>query len=71
LTAECASNENATGFLKVTCTAIRNDPRATHLGDIAWHAGPRQLGLHLIDVNLVMGNLLDIVSAETKTYLKK
>ena len=28
-------------------------------------------GLHLIDVNLVMGNLLDIVSQQTKAYLKK
>jgi len=73
LTAECASNENATGFLKVTVHGDPNDPRADDIvGDIG--AGTQVLanwGLHLIDVNLAMGNLLDIVSAETKTYLKK
>ena len=26
-------------------------------------------GLHLIDANLAMGNLVDIVRAQTKTYL--
>jgi hypothetical protein len=26
-------------------------------------------GLHLIDVNVAMGNLLDIVSAQSKAYL--
>ena len=28
-------------------------------------------GLHLVDVNMTMGNLLDIVQEETKTYTKK
>jgi hypothetical protein len=28
-------------------------------------------GLHLIDVNLAMGNLLDIVAAETQAYQTK
>ena len=28
-------------------------------------------GLHLIDANLAMGNLVDIVGAETKAYLAK
>ena len=28
-------------------------------------------GLHLIDVNLSMGNLLDIIGQETRTFLKK
>jgi hypothetical protein len=73
LTAECTSNENATGFLKVTVHGDPNDPRADDIvGDIG--VGTNVLanwGLHLIDVNLSMGNLLDIVSAETKAYLKK
>jgi hypothetical protein len=28
-------------------------------------------GLHLIDVNLSMGNLVDIVSRQSKAYLSK
>jgi hypothetical protein len=28
-------------------------------------------GLHLVDVNLTMGNLLDIVAAEAKAYKSK
>ena len=73
LTAKCASNENASGYLEVTVHGDPADPRVDDIvGDIG--AGPNVLanwGLHLIDVNLVMGNLLDIVSQQTKTYLKK
>jgi hypothetical protein len=73
LTAECASNENATGFLKVTVHGDPNDPRVDDIvGDIGIGANvAANWGLHLIDVNLSMGNLLDIVGQETKTYLKK
>jgi hypothetical protein len=28
-------------------------------------------GLHLVDVNLTMGNLLEIVSQQSKAYLSK
>jgi len=73
LTAKCASNENASGYLEVTVHGDPADPRVDDIvGDIG--AGPNVLanwGLHLIDVNLVMGNLLDIVSQQTKAYLKK
>jgi hypothetical protein len=73
LTAKCASNENASGYLEVTVHGDSADPRVDDIvGDIG--AGPNVLanwGLHLIDVNLVMGNLLDIVSQQTKAYLKK
>ena len=50
-----------------------NDPRVDDItGDIG--VGTNVLanwGLHLIDVNLTMGNLLDVVSQQTKTYLAK
>jgi Protein of unknown function (DUF3089) len=73
LTAKCASNENASGYLEVTVHGDPADPRVDDIvGDIG--VGPNVLanwGLHLIDVNLVMGNLLDIVSQQTKAYLKK
>ena len=70
LTAKCASNENASGYLEVTVHGDPADPRVDDIvGDIG--AAPNVLanwGLHLIDVNLVMGNLLDIVSQQTKVY---
>ena len=73
LTAKCASNENASGYLEVTVHGDPADPRVDDIvGDIG--AGPNVLanwGLHLIDVNLVMGNLLDIVSQQTKVYQRR
>ena len=73
LTAKCASNENASGYLEVTVHGDPADPRVDDIvGDIG--AAPNVLanwGLHLIDVNLVMGNLLDIVSEQTKAYQRR
>jgi hypothetical protein len=73
LTAKCTSNENASGYLEVTVHGDPADPRVDDIvGDIG--APPNVLanwGLHLIDVNLSMGNLLDIVAQQTKAYLKK
>jgi hypothetical protein len=72
LTAECATNENAT-YLKVTVNGDPNDPRVDDItGDIG--AAPNVLanwGLHLIDVNLAMGNLVDIVGQQAKAYATK
>ena len=73
LTAKCASNDNASGYLEVTVNGDPSDPRVDDItGDIG--NPPNVLanwGLHLIDVNLAMGNLLDIVGQETKAYLAK
>jgi hypothetical protein len=73
LTAKCASNDNASGYLDVTVNGNPNDPRVDDIvGDIG--AGTTVLanwGLHLIDVNLAMGNLVDIVGQQAKTYLSK
>jgi poly(3-hydroxybutyrate) depolymerase len=63
LTARCATNENAT-YLEVTVHGDPADPRAD---DITGDLTP-QWGLHLIDVNLVMGNLLDIVSRQATMW---
>lgn len=68
LTAECASNENA-NYLKITVNGVPDDPRTDDIGgDLG--AGPiaAQWGLHLIDANLAMGNLVDIVAQQSKTY---
>jgi Protein of unknown function (DUF3089) len=73
LTARCASNDNASGYLEVTVHGDPNDPRVDDItGDIG--IGTNVLanwGLHLIDMNLAMGNLLDIVAQQTKTYQAK
>jgi hypothetical protein len=73
LTAKCSSNDNASGYLEVTVHGDSNDPRVDDIvGDIG--VGTNVLanwGLHLIDVNLAMGNLVDIVGQQTKTYLAK
>ncbi len=66
LTARCASNENAQ-FLEVT---VHGDPADPRIDDIAGDLTP-MWGLHLIDVNLAIGNLVDIVGAQAKAYLAK
>jgi hypothetical protein len=73
LTARCSSNDNASGYLEITVNGNPSDPRADDItGDIAMGTAVlANWGLHLIDVNLAMGNLLDIVAAETRTYQKK
>lgn len=72
LTAECATNENAT-YLKITVNGNPSDPRVDDIsGDLM--AGTQvqaNWGLHLIDMNLGIGNFLDIVGQETKAYLAK
>lgn len=72
LSAKCASNENA-NYLEIAVNADAADPRADDIpGDLGIAGKPAaNWGLHLIDVNLTMGNLLDIVSRQSKVYLAK
>jgi hypothetical protein len=69
LSAECDSNGHA-NFLKITVHADPNDPRADDIpGDLGMLGKPQaNWGLHLVDVNLTMGNLLDIVAQQSKMY---
>jgi Protein of unknown function (DUF3089) len=72
LTARCASNEHASGYLEVTVNGNPSDPRVDDIvGDLG-AAGKVQpnWGLHLIDVNLAMGNLLDIVGQQAKAFVR-
>jgi hypothetical protein len=72
LTAECVSNEKGS-YLEVTVHGHPSDPRTDDIvGDVVT-GGQVQAdwGLHLIDVNLAMGNLLDVVRAQSKAYLPK
>jgi hypothetical protein len=70
LTARCASNDNAT-YLEITVHGDPSDPRADDIvGDIAANGQVlTNWGLHLIDVNLAMGNLVDIVRQQAKAWL--
>lgn len=69
LMAECKSNEFAT-YLEITVKGDPADPRVDDItGDLGAAAKPlANWGLHLIDVNLAMGNLLDLVEQQSKAY---
>jgi hypothetical protein len=70
LTAECVSNEKGS-YLAVTVHGDPADPRADDIvGDVVVNGQVlADWGLHLIDVNLAMGNLIDIVKHQSKAYL--
>jgi hypothetical protein len=69
LTGECKTNEFAT-YLEITVNGNPADPRVDDItGDLGAAAKPlANWGLHLVDVNLVMGNLLDLVEQQSKAY---
>jgi hypothetical protein len=70
LTAECVTDEN-NSYLAISVHSDSAGPRASDIaGDVVVNGQVfADWGLHLIDVNLAMGNLLDIVSQQTKTFL--
>jgi hypothetical protein len=72
LTAKCATNDNAT-YLEVTVNGNPQDPRVDDIvGDIGAGANvAANWGLHLVDVNLAMGNLVDIVKQQARAYGSK
>ena len=70
LSAECMANAEGS-YLAIT---THPDPSGQRINEIGGDVivGGKVLpdwGLHLIDANLAMGNLIDIVRAQTKTYL--
>jgi polyvinyl alcohol dehydrogenase (cytochrome) len=69
LSARCTTGEHAT-FLEVTVHGNPADPRVDDIiGDIAAGTPTAAVwGLHLIDVGLAMGNLLDIVGRQATAY---
>ena len=71
LTAQCASNDNAT-YLEAT---VHADPSGRRVNDIVGDLGANgqiaaEWGLHLVDVNLAIGNLVDIVRQQSKSWLR-
>ena len=73
LTSECVE-KNGFSYLEVHVNAVPADPRTDTIeGDVVGADGQVNAawGLHLIDANLAMGNLVDIVGTESKAYLAK
>jgi hypothetical protein len=69
LTAECISNEKGS-YLAITVHGDPSDPRADDItGDVVRDGQVlADWGLHLIDVGVAMGNLIDIVHDQAKAY---
>ncbi len=72
LTAECVSNEKGS-YLEVTVHGNPADPRTDEIAGDVVIGGQVQAdwGLHLIDVNLAMGNLMDMVREQSRAFLSK
>jgi hypothetical protein len=70
LSGECVSNESGS-YLAVSVHGDPEGPRASDIsGDLIVNGQVmHDWGLHLIDVNLAMGNLLDIVSQQSRAFL--
>jgi hypothetical protein len=71
LSARCETIEGAS-VLVVHVRGDPSDPRTDDIpGDLSFGGGPpdARWGLHMVDANLTLGNLLDIVGAETRAYL--
>jgi hypothetical protein len=69
LSAECVANEKGS-YLAVTVHGNPADPRTDDItGDVLTNGNVQaDWGLHLIDVNLAIGNLIDIVREQGKVY---
>ncbi len=69
LTGQCVE-KNGFSYLEVHVNAVPADPRADDInGDVVANGQVNAAwGLHLIDANLAMGNLVDIVGAEAKAW---
>ena len=73
LSAQCVE-KNGFSYLEVHVNGVAADPRTDTIeGDVIGADGQPNAswGLHLIDAHLAMGNLVDIVGAESKAWLAK
>ncbi|GAB5348399.1 DUF3089 domain-containing protein [Alteriqipengyuania sp. 357] len=72
LTGECVSNDKGQ-YLTMRIKADPDDPRTDDItGDIYTDGQINpDMGLHLIDINLVMGNLLDLARSQSAAWLAR
>ncbi|MCU1369437.1 MAG: hypothetical protein JWO77_631 [Ilumatobacteraceae bacterium] len=64
VTGSCATTDDGTNYLSAE---VNPDPAGPRADDIVGDLTP-QWGLHLVDVNLVMGNVVADVAAQAETY---
>jgi hypothetical protein len=71
ISGECV-NDGTASYLAITVNANSADPRPDDItGDVITNGQvQKDWGFHLIDVNLSMGNLIDIVAEQGKMYLR-
>lgn len=73
LTGQCVSKDGF-NYLEAKVNANPADPRTDDInGDVTGPGGvvAKDWGLHLIDANIAMGNLVDIVGQQAKAYAAK
>jgi hypothetical protein len=70
LSAACVSNDKGS-YLALTVHGDPADPRTDEIvGDVVVNGAVQaDWGLHLIDVNLALGNLVDLVGEQARAYL--
>ena len=70
LSAQCVNSEGV-NYLSITVNGNATDPRADDIaGDVVTDGViQKNWGLHLIDANLAMGNLLSVVGQQSKAYV--
>jgi hypothetical protein len=72
VTARCATNANA-NYLEITVHGDASDPRTDDIpGDLVFMSRVQpNWGLHTADLSLTIGNLVDIVRAEGRAFIKR
>ncbi len=73
ITGQCVSKDGFS-YLEARINADPNDPRTDVIsGDVTGPGGviAKDWGLHLIDANIAMGDLVDVVGQQAKAYLAK
>ena len=71
LTSECVVSDDGASYLAITVHPDPSGPRTRTLKGDVMVAGQVQKdwGLHLLDVNAAIGNLVEIVGSQSKAYL--
>ena len=69
LSAECVTSAGAS-YLAITVNGVTSDPRTDDIVADVFTNGALQAnwGLHLVDINLAQGNLVQIVAAKAQAH---
>ncbi|MGH9051319.1 MAG: DUF3089 domain-containing protein [Acidimicrobiia bacterium] len=64
--AECVERDGFS-YLEIT---VNGDPADPRIDDIGGDTALASFGLHIVDVNIVLGNIVDVVGRQAETYSK-